>query len=194
MAFLIISLLIGGFAVYVYHDRNFHQVLAGELYRSAQMSDTDLAVRIRAHGIRSVLNLRGARPRQAWYAPEVGVSRALGVRHYDLGLSARRELTPAERDELLRLMSEAPKPLLIHCKQGADRTGLAAALYLRHDRRRSLEEAGKQLSIWYGHFPWLGSRTGAMERSLAAAEQLVGAGPDVTLPVMADAQPIVPNR
>ncbi|WP_245427573.1 dual specificity protein phosphatase family protein [Pleomorphomonas carboxyditropha] len=182
MALLLIGLPIGGFAVYVYHDRNFHRVLAGELYRSGQMSDKDLAIHIRTHGIRSVLNLRGAQPKQSWYVSEVGVSQALGVRHYDLALSADLDLKPSQRDELLRIMSEAPRPLLIHCKQGADRTGLAAALYLRHGKQRSLKEAGKQLSIWYGHFPWLGSGTGAMDRSLAAAEYPDGPTPDVANP------------
>jgi protein tyrosine/serine phosphatase len=66
-------------------------------------------------------------------------------------------------NKIVQIMKDAPKPLLIHCKAGADRTSLASALYLhavQNDR-----DAEKQISIIYGHFPWLGSKTGAMDRS-----------------------------
>jgi len=54
-------------------------------------------------------------------------------------------------------MRDAPKPLLIHCKAGADRTGLASALYLGALEHQTRETAGWQLSILYGHIaiPWL---------------------------------------
>jgi len=66
-------------------------------------------------------------------------------------------------EELVALMKKAPKPLLVHCKAGADRTSLASALYLyalKHD-----PDADRAISIIYGHFPWLGSKTKAMDES-----------------------------
>ena len=61
------------------------------------------------------------------------------------------------------LLRSAPKPVLIHCQSGADRSGLVAALYEYTIAARPLEEAQEQLSLLFGHFPYLWSRTGAMD-------------------------------
>ncbi len=72
-------------------------------------------------------------------------------------------------NKLVKLMKEAKKPLLIHCKAGADRTSLASALYLygTHDKQNPQEA----ISIVYGHFPWLGSKTKAMDESFLLYQQ-----------------------
>jgi hypothetical protein len=57
---------------------------------------------------------------------------------------------------------------IIHCRGGADRSGLVAALCLFVDEGTSAKDADRQLSILYGHFPYLWSRTGAMDRSFWA--------------------------
>lgn len=46
---------------------NFHEVVPGELYRSAQLSAGDLVTYAREKDIRSVLNLRGADRGAPWY-------------------------------------------------------------------------------------------------------------------------------
>jgi protein tyrosine/serine phosphatase len=58
----------------------------------------------------------------------------LGVTHYDVKLSAFREVDSGTLETILAIMRQAPKPLLLHCKSGADRSGLIASLYvsLRH--------------------------------------------------------------
>jgi protein tyrosine/serine phosphatase len=47
---------------------------------------------------------------------------------YEMPLSAANELTSDQLRELLSLLRKARKPVLIHSKSGADRTGLAAAI------------------------------------------------------------------
>ena len=42
---------------------------------------------------------------------------------------------------------------------------LVAALYLAQIENRPVDEAAGQLSLIYGHFPYLTSKTGAMDRS-----------------------------
>jgi protein tyrosine/serine phosphatase len=150
-----------------YHG-NFHAVKEGAFYRSAQLSKDELRSVIRDHKIRSVLNLRGAHPGQAWYDEEVAASRALGVAHYDYGLSAYRIVTSRQIGEVLDIIRDAPKPLLVHCKSGADRAGLVSALYRFADEGASAEQADRQLSVIYGHFPYLTSRSGAMDDSFWA--------------------------
>ena len=72
-------------------------------------------------------------------------------------MSAQSELAQPEVERLLQVMRDAPKPLLIHCQGGADRTGLAAALYVAGIEGRDEEAAEAQLSLTYGHIgiPWL---------------------------------------
>jgi len=53
----------------------------------------------------------------------------LGVEYFPYNLSDRQEVTDEQMEQILATIRRAPKPLLIHCKAGADRTGLVAALY-----------------------------------------------------------------
>jgi protein tyrosine/serine phosphatase len=50
----------------VLFGENFHAVVPGELYRSAQLSGSRLERHIQAEGIRTVINLRGPNPGSAW--------------------------------------------------------------------------------------------------------------------------------
>ncbi|SEN04061.1 Tyrosine phosphatase family protein [Loktanella fryxellensis] len=107
---------------------NFHAVSPGVVYRSGQMDGQDLARWRREVGIASVLNLRGARPGADWYETELALTDRLSIQHIDFELSEARDLTDDEVARLTAVMRDAPKPLLIHCRAGADRTGLAAAI------------------------------------------------------------------
>src|ERR1700751_3611994 len=78
-----------------YHG-NFHTVKEGEFYRSAQLTKTELHGVIQDHGIHSILNLRGGHPGQTWYDDEIAEAQALGVAHYDYGLSAYRIVSPKQ--------------------------------------------------------------------------------------------------
>ena len=141
-----------GFLGIQQYTGNFHTVVEGELYRSAQMKGTQLSEYTAKVGLKSVLNLRGAAPDEDWYKAEIADSARLGLAHADFALSASREVTNAEAAELIALMQTLPKPLLIHCKQGSDRTGLLAALYLASIKGVDADTADDELSIAYGHF------------------------------------------
>lgn len=153
---------------------NFHTVAEGLVYRSAQPSPAGFASYAREYGIRSVLNLRGRMPDSHWYKEELAATRALGLAHFDHKLSAMREVDPAELDEILSVIARAPKPILIHCQGGADRTGLVCAVWELTAGRLSPAEAGEELSLWYGHFPYLWSHTDAMDKSFWRYTRLDG--------------------
>ncbi|MBW2127151.1 MAG: hypothetical protein JRH08_16110 [Deltaproteobacteria bacterium] len=55
--------------------------------------------------------------------------------------------------------------MLIHCKAGADRAGLIAAAWKLRQQKETPQNAYKQLSIYYGHFPYLWSKTKVMDQS-----------------------------
>ncbi len=160
------TLALGVFVLDLVVHHNFHVVLPGVLYRSGQMSGAAFAQTIHEHGIKSIVNLRGAAVGEGWYAAEISASEACGVQHFDFPLSATRELKNEEMDEILALINSAPKPVLIHCKSGSDRTGLIGALYLYGVEGRSAQSAGHQLATLYGHLPHLlWSGTAAMDKS-----------------------------
>ncbi len=159
---------IGGYGGVLIYEGNFHAVGDGSLYRSAQLSGSELTSAIQEYGIKSVLNLRGAHRGERWYDDEVAASTANGAAHYDYPLSAKRVVTTRQIGEILDLIRQAPKPLLIHCKSGADRSGLVAALYRYAVEGAGAADADRELSLIYGHFPYLTSRSGAMDDSFWA--------------------------
>ena len=159
---------IGGYWGVLQYQGNLHAVRAGELYRSAQLSGRELKAAATEYHIKSVLNLRGAHAGQPWYDEEIAAAGELGLAHYDVPLSAKRFVTAQEIAAILDIVRRAPKPLLIHCKSGADRTGLVAALYRFVVDGASPAAADRELSLVYGHFPYLWSRSGAMDDSFWA--------------------------
>jgi protein tyrosine phosphatase (PTP) superfamily phosphohydrolase (DUF442 family) len=167
--FAIVAVLAGlavateGFVWYTHRNGNLHVVEAGQVYRAARLPASDLAGVVERYGIRSVLNLEGARPGKPWYQAEVQTLDRLGVARYDDRISATRMLTPSQVDGIIDILRTAPKPLLVHCRDGSDRTGLVSALYLAKILGRDEDEADQQLSLAYGHFPYLGSATRDMD-------------------------------
>lgn len=145
------ALILTCYLAFLQISGNFHTVSPGTVYRAAQMDGQALARWKREYGIASVLNLRGPDQGADWYETERAVSDRLGIRHIDFRMSAGSELTQDEVHRLLALMQDAPKPLLIHCKSGSDRTGLASALYVAAVDHRSELAAEWQLSLAFGH-------------------------------------------
>ena len=147
---------------------NHHTVAEGQLYRSAQLSGQELGEEIDAHRIRTVLNLRGPNPTDGWYQDEVAATRAHGAALYDVGISAQEPVAPEKIEKILAVLRDAPKPILVHCRSGADRAGFVSALYRYAIEGQSAEVAARELSLRYGHFPYLTSKSGAMDESASA--------------------------
>ena len=131
---------------------NFHEVDPGRLYRSAQLSGPQLEQVINAHNIRTVINLRGRNDHKPWYRTQRQVTRRLGVEQIDIPMSART--LPSRRNvlKLLEAFDRAPRPMLIHCRGGADRTGEAVALYRIDQMKQTRDRALQALTPWTLHF------------------------------------------
>jgi len=71
-------------------------------------------------------------------------------------------------------MKGAQKPILIHCREGADRTGLASALYLAAIKKAGEAVAEGQLSIRYGHISLPFIPEYAMDRAFETLEPSLG--------------------
>lgn len=152
---------------------NFH-MLDAEVWRHNHPSPARLA-KLQELGAASVLTLRGAAS-----APSVMEAEACA----ELGLEFRalemRAVILPRREALLGLIDairEMPKPMVIHCKSGSDRTGLAATIYLHVFKGVPLGEARTQLSPRFIHNPW--GRAGIVNILLdayAAAHAATGIG------------------
>ncbi|MFV3127270.1 dual specificity protein phosphatase family protein [Niveispirillum sp. KHB5.9] len=165
-----IGLYLGGLQL----TGNFHPVVEGALYRSAQPDPAALERYVRDYGIRTVVNLRGGNPDAGWYRAERAASQHLGLTHIDFPMSAKRELTQEQAAQLVALLSKAERPILIHCQAGADRSGLAAALYVAAVAGGGEEAAERQISLRYGHISLPIAKTFAMDRSFEALEPWLG--------------------
>lgn len=161
---LLPALFLAGFHVYLLLQGNFHIVSPGTLYRSGLLSPLLLRGYLRRYGIKSIICLQGEHPDAAWYRRELEIAKAWDVKHYAIGLSARKYLSAADFDELMTLLAVCPKPVLVHCKAGADRTGLLCAAWRLVFDGASPEEACQELAAQYGHLPRF-NKTGTMKQS-----------------------------
>lgn len=131
---------------------NFHTVEHDRLYRSKQLSPSRLKYYVKKYNIKTVINLRGKNPGESWWQREKEAAQDLGIKHYDIALSSREFPTDEQMIMLLQLYHEKNQPILIHCFGGADRTGLAAALWKIEMQGYHPHKALQQLSPQYGHF------------------------------------------
>ncbi|MDE3876139.1 dual specificity protein phosphatase family protein [Sinorhizobium meliloti] len=167
------ALVFGGYLGVLQLTGNFHEVLPAELYRSAQPSAADIATYARQYGIKTIVNLRG-KSMEAWYLQEVEAAGHAGITHFDFRLSAAKRVSPQQARQLIALLQTAPKPILIHCQAGADRTGLASMLYLQQIAGTDEEISERQLSVRYGHIglPYI-SAAFAMDESWEILEEVL---------------------
>ena len=118
-------------------------------------------------GIKTVLNLRGV-AKQPHYLFELESCKKLGLTLIDSQMAARRAPRVRELTNLLDVFATIEHPFLMHCKSGADRTGLAAALYLMLYADAPLELARKQLSFRFLHIRR--TKTGILDHFLDVYE------------------------
>jgi len=160
----LVAVLAGYISSDLRHD-NLRVLVAGKAYRSGQMNAGQLARTVERYGVKSILNLRGENLTTGWHQAEIATAAKLNVIYSDRSLGSGQELSLKQMDELVALLRKAPKPVLIHCWGGADRSGLVSALYLFALEGRSPGEAYKELSIWNGHVPLIRPKVTAMDNS-----------------------------
>lgn len=129
---------------------NVYAVEEGAFYRSQQLDENVLEKYIKAFGIKTVISLRGDDDTD-WWRKEKEVAVRNGAIFFSLGMSAIYLTTKEDLIKLLTIYQEAPRPMLVHCIGGADRTGEASALWVLDQQKKDKSEARSQLSIKYGH-------------------------------------------
>jgi protein tyrosine/serine phosphatase len=152
---------------------NEHTVIEGKVYRSAQLSQQKLERVIAEKKIRTVINLRGCCPDMGWYMGDARATFAAGISQEDVSLSAKRHPPPSEIRRLIEVFDHTQYPVLLHCAQGADRTGLASTIALLLQDGTSLREARRQMWPRYGHIAF--GRTALLDAFFNAYETWLAA-------------------
>src|SRR5262249_5725542 len=128
-----------------------HTVVPGRVYRSAQQSGPELEHTIARFGIRTVVNLRGNCDPLSWYLDECRATHNGNVSQEDIRFSAGHLPSPHEVRRLLEVLDRSQYPILLHCRRGADRTGVASAMVLLLQTTQGLPQTRHELGPRYGH-------------------------------------------
>lgn len=126
---------------------NFDEIAPG-VFRSNHPTEKRFR-RYAQEGFKTIINLRGA-SMQPQYQLEKTLCAELELDLIDIEMEGGKAPSKEKLHALLEAFDTAEKPILIHCKSGADRTGLAAALY-QLSIGKSIEDAKRQLSLRYLH-------------------------------------------
>jgi protein tyrosine/serine phosphatase len=124
---------------------NFGVVERDHIYRSAQPSPLFLRWLVRYHGVRSLINLRG---RTDGFESAFAAERGLRLYTFDLSASRPPSLTDVERF-LAILDDPANHPVLVHCRNGVDRTGYMLALHRVRDESWSPDRAAREMNRFW---------------------------------------------
>ncbi len=150
---------------------NFGQV-APDVYRSNHPPHNRLEA-YRERGIKAVLNLRGQGQRAPYLFEEESCA-ALGLTLISVDLQARKAAPVKSLLALFDAFDTIPRPFVMHCKSGADRAGLASALYVL-DQGGSVDRARAELSFRYLHLRF--TKTGIQDHMLDLYETRLTRGP-----------------
>jgi protein tyrosine phosphatase (PTP) superfamily phosphohydrolase (DUF442 family) len=157
-AAFVIALLFSAFGMYAstgVFGENLHEVAPDEFYRSAQLTRAELDALVARHGIRCVVSLRKCDPPAAEMVAEARHLDEVGLVRQNIPMSPTRLPTPEAIAALVERFDRGPYPMLVHCEEGADRTGLATVVWQVLHGGRSLGEArASDLSLRTGHFAW----------------------------------------
>ena len=141
---------------------NFHKVDEG-VYRSAQLTPWRLKKIIKKYNIKTIINLRGNN-KNYLYKREEEICKEMGVEYFTVALLSRspERIRKEELDKLVNILKTAKKPILFHCKAGADRTGFVAVLWHILNGRDKKWAIDKELRLKYLFLPW--SKAGKIKR------------------------------
>ncbi len=128
---------------------NFGTIEEGRIYRSAQPSPLFLRWLRSGHEIKTLINLRGDTP--GW---ESKFAARHGLRLFVFNLSASRPPSQAQVDRFLAILRDPDNyPLLVHCRNGVDRTGYMLALYRTREAGWDSNRAAREMNR-YWQFSW----------------------------------------
>ena len=92
------------------------------------MNEEHLEYYTKKYHIKSILNFRGKHLDDDWWVIEDRFAEKESLYYVSVDFNALKLPSKTQLLMLVNLLETAPKPLIFHCNQGADRTGMASAL------------------------------------------------------------------
>ena len=133
------------------------------LYRSNQPFAWQLKADKKKRNIKTVINLRGKRNCSSYFL-EKEACKKLNLKLVNFPISSREAPKQETINAAQEMFSKIEYPAIMHCKSGADRAGIMAALYLILHKKTSAENAKKQLSFKHLHIKY--AKTGILDAFL----------------------------
>ena len=126
-----------------------HHDIGGGMYRENQPSPKRIAEWAEM-GIKTNINLRGDSPK-GFYLLEKEACEKHGITMIDFRVYSRDTHTPEKIRAAKELFESIEYPAVMHCKSGADRTGIMGVLYRHFHMGDTIEKAMEQLKFKYLH-------------------------------------------
>ncbi len=119
--------------------RNLHLVEPG-LWRSGRPGK-DSYGQLSAMGVKTILNLEG---RRVAGSERVRAARFPEITVVNVPMSGFHQPSFAQLDAALSVLDGAPRPILVHCRNGQDRTGVVVAAYRVVSEHRPIPDAVRE--------------------------------------------------
>ena len=141
----------GGQSPFPQFPKNFHKINEN-IFRSGQPDEDEFESLCTFYGLRSVLNLRESNSDKKMINAVNKRHSAPAVTLYNVPLDTGK-ISETDLYKILTVIRDAPKPLLIHCWLGSNRTGCAVAAYRIVFENWSVEKNIAELNKpEYGHY------------------------------------------
>ncbi|MDP2923173.1 MAG: dual specificity protein phosphatase family protein [Candidatus Omnitrophota bacterium] len=126
---------------------NFH-VVSPNIMRASQPSAGAIRLLKKYCGIKTVLSLRDEKGRNK---KEEKYLKKLGIKFINVPMNPLKEQSIETIEKCLQIISDkSNQPILVHCREGKDRTGLIFAAYRMKYDNWSLEDAVMEMLV-YGY-------------------------------------------
>jgi len=135
-----------GFLRLRFHNRHH---IGGEMYRENQPSPNRIA-ELAELGTKTIINLRGPSPK-GFYLLEKEACEAHGITLINYRMYSRDVHTVEAIKGARDLFESIDYPAVMHCKSGADRTGIMGVLYKHFKLDEPIDTAIEQLAFKYLH-------------------------------------------
>lgn len=132
---------------------NFHEI-AKDVFRSSQPTMWQLERLKEKYNLVMIVNLKDANRNSAYFHFEEEKCEELGLNLINVNIRSRGFPTYEKLLRYKKVIEQIQKPVLIHCKAGADRTGIFCTLYQYFYEKRPIRETDQLKLFPYGHFKY----------------------------------------
>jgi|SaaInlV_135m_DNA_3_1039749.scaffolds.fasta_scaffold00025_89 protein-tyrosine phosphatase len=137
----------------MYFTGNMWVYFDGKFIRSAQLSEKKFVRVMAKYQPKVVISLRKSEVVENEF--ERRWCESFGISYFNIPLGSNT----VPSDKQLQILNSLfgiyrDHGIYVHCLGGADRTSLASAIYHLSQQGKSVEEAEKQISFWFGHMAW----------------------------------------